>query len=389
MSAIQNQDSNRSIPRLSCLSKEQFINEYQLSGKPVIISRLPSDWGPFGTWTPASLSQRLKDKQVQVATAQAGIFHYDPTQGRGFHLTHQTFQEAVKEICTPAGNTGVYIMQQSIQQSFPELVDDIVPPEILGNEQSAIQFWFGSAKNLTPLHHDPLNNFFLQIYGRKRFTLYDRCFFEELYPFPMDAEFSHISHVNPDELDIEKYPRVRHAMRYDLILEPGELLFLPAFWWHQVRSLDISISVNFWTAPSLKDCLCPAGLRLLSSEYEKDRLASIGAPFRSNQGYLPVARKALSLGAYWPAILLAAADIEHTLQQLSAQYGISVNTERGRKSFSEINHELKETGVYSETQAQVLAYLDGIVDQARKQDNHLFNEDDVRNILNIVEKLIS
>jgi hypothetical protein len=29
---------------------------------------------------------------------------------------------------------------------------------------------------------------------------------------------------------------------------PGELLYIPRFWWHQVRSLDFSVSVNYWWA---------------------------------------------------------------------------------------------------------------------------------------------
>ncbi len=34
---------------------------------------------------------------------------------------------------------------------------------------------------------------------------------------------------------------------YDIILEPGDVLFVPKHWWHFVTSLDsITISVNSW-----------------------------------------------------------------------------------------------------------------------------------------------
>ena len=32
---------------------------------------------------------------------------------------------------------------------------------------------------------------------------------------------------------------------YELIFEPGELLLLPAGWWHEVTALETSISIGF------------------------------------------------------------------------------------------------------------------------------------------------
>lgn len=48
-------------------------------------------------------------------------------------------------------------------------------------------------------------------------------------------------------------------------LEPGDILFLPAFWWHNVVSLDASISVNYWWRPPLSACLYPNFFRMVSS----------------------------------------------------------------------------------------------------------------------------
>jgi ribosomal protein L16 Arg81 hydroxylase len=31
----------------------------------------------------------------------------------------------------------------------------------------------------------------------------------------------------------------------DVILEPGETLFMPVGWWHHARALDVSITVTF------------------------------------------------------------------------------------------------------------------------------------------------
>lgn len=40
-------------------------------------------------------------------------------------------------------------------------------------------------------------------------------------------------------LEVEKCPGV-------VVLEPGDVLFVPRGWWHFVESLELSISVNVW-----------------------------------------------------------------------------------------------------------------------------------------------
>jgi Cupin-like domain len=44
------------------------------------------------------------------------------------------------------------------------------------------------------------------------------------------------------------FPIFCNARPIRLILEPGDALYLPRLWWHQMRSLDFSISVSHWWA---------------------------------------------------------------------------------------------------------------------------------------------
>jgi len=293
------------IPTVPPPTRAQFEQEYLAPARPVVIKA--GLGGGLARWTPESLAERLGDKPVSASISQSGVFHYDPVAVRKFRVVRRTFRQAVAEI--GSGTHGaMYLMQQSIHENFPELAGDVRPPELLGDAPAAPHFWFGSADNVTPLHHDPLTNLFLQVYGRKRFTLFDARQFEELYPFPASAHHSHLSYVDIENPDLERFPLFAAAHRYEATLGPGDLLFLPAFWWHHVRSLDVSISLNFWSAPALKDCLTPAGLRLLMTVYERDRLATMGAPFRAaDGGFLESACEVFRLGRRWPAVLLASA----------------------------------------------------------------------------------
>ena len=52
------------------------------------------------------------------------------------------------------------------------------------------------------------------------------------------------SDVDVDEPDTRRHPRFARAHRYQIVLAPGEALFVPVGWWHHVVGLDMSISVS-------------------------------------------------------------------------------------------------------------------------------------------------
>jgi hypothetical protein len=365
------------VERVGWLAPEAFAARYARPGWPVIVSRPIAEWGAVSEWKPARLVDRLGDKRVKVAIAAGGVFDYDPAASNTFHHAALTFREAAAMILSAPAENGVYLMQQSIAQSFPELAGDVRPPELLRGELAAAHFWFGSAGNVTPLHYDPLDNYFLQVCGRKRFLIFSPHCFDELYPFPASARFSHISHVDAERPDLGKHPRFAGAQSWEALLGPGDLLYLPPFWWHHVRSLDVSISLNFWSAPSLAHCLVPAGLRLLLTVYERDRLATMGAPFRGRGGFLATAREVSAMGWRWPAVLLASAALELPLRAACRERGIPERTSEGPRPLAEINRELARADAYGPQAEATIAALCGMFDRARLGREELFTADEV------------
>ena len=54
--------------------------------------------------------------------------------------------------------------------------------------------------------------------------------------------------LNPD---LERFPLFTRARRLECTLTPGDVLFMPAFWWHEVQSQpdtreNRNMAVNFW-----------------------------------------------------------------------------------------------------------------------------------------------
>jgi lysine-specific demethylase 8 len=58
--------------------------------------------------------------------------------------------------------------------------------------------------------------------------------------------------VDPDSVDLIKYPGLKDVEFYFVQMEPGDCLYIPYKWYHHVRSYDRNIAVNVWWAPLLQ-----------------------------------------------------------------------------------------------------------------------------------------
>ena len=94
-------------------------------------------------------------------------------------------------------------------------------------------------------------NFLCQVFGRKEVVLFAptpaneavlRPFSSTLHPHLRNTSMLDLA----DAKVLEENPDLQKASWSHVILRPGEALFIPKGWWHFVRSLDPSLSVNFW-----------------------------------------------------------------------------------------------------------------------------------------------
>ena len=118
---------------------------------------------------------------------------------------------------------------------WPTYFDKMGPP----------RFWVGPAGTVTPLHCDYDDNIFAQVWGRKRIFLSPPHHDVFLYPSEANAILFG-SPFDPEAPDFERFPLARQATMIECIVEPGDMLYVPAGWYHQVRALTFSLSSNRW-----------------------------------------------------------------------------------------------------------------------------------------------
>lgn len=107
------------------------------------------------------------------------------------------------------------------------------------------RYWLGPAGTVTPLHCDYDDNIFAQVWGTKRIFLAPPHHDEFLYvreanPLLFGSPF------DPEQPDFDRYPRARRAALVECVVRPGEMLYVPAGWYHQVRASTFALSVNRW-----------------------------------------------------------------------------------------------------------------------------------------------
>ena len=54
------------------------------------------------------------------------------------------------------------------------------------------------------------------------------------------------SAVDVEHPDLDRFPEFSLATAYEVIVGPGDFVYIPAKCWHYVRALTPSISINFW-----------------------------------------------------------------------------------------------------------------------------------------------
>ncbi|KAL3916326.1 MAG: hypothetical protein SGPRY_006867 [Prymnesium sp.] len=109
--------------------------------------------------------------------------------------------------------------------------------------------WLSTPGVRTHTHFDSDPNFFVQLIGRKRFVLWAPNQSATMCPFPRLHPLWHKSRADfekPD-LTVPSCERYNESIAVVVEVNPGDVLFVPQFWWHTVETLSPSPSLSLST----------------------------------------------------------------------------------------------------------------------------------------------
>ncbi len=231
------------IERKVKLTRQEFLRDYYSTNRPVIIQGAMDNWAALSKWKPDWLKENFGDRIVEVQANRQSDRLYEINMDK--HKKNVLFRDYIDMITSHASTNDFYMTASNMSQNMEALKElwndiDMLPEYLDVNSDRRGFLWFGPAGTITPLHHDLTNNFMAQVSGRKLIKLVSAC----QMPYVYNHQHCY-SQIDMENIDYERYPLFKNANVMELILEPGEVLFLPVGCWHYVRGLDISITMSF------------------------------------------------------------------------------------------------------------------------------------------------
>jgi hypothetical protein len=232
------------VERRSRLSRDEFLERYVWPARPVVVTDLAEDWPARTRWTPHDLKERFGDVEVEVQDGRDSDRRYEANK---LQLRRRVrLGEFVDRVFAGGPTNDCYLTANNEALKDPRLaalLDDIgTLPPYCDRARLAAQssLWVGPAGAITPLHHDTIMLMHTQIVGRKRWRF--------ISPLDTPRVYNHVgvfSEVDLEQPDLERHPDIALVSIMETVVEPGETVFLPLSWWHQVASLDPCISFSF------------------------------------------------------------------------------------------------------------------------------------------------
>ena len=260
-----------SLKRVQLTSKADCNDLYLNSSVPVLIEGFVNTWPAFGKWTPEFLASGCWGKrEVPIATISDGDYVRGEINNmplRKYLRLVETMEGSTegKLISNTAEHTKLthYLAQVSLAKYFPELLEDVALPPFFPNETAGSTALYVGGTLFSQLHYHPYGSATLSVlFGSKRVRLFAPDQGHYLYPNSWFSSLPHISKTHHKDPDPTKYPKFAQAESIVVTVLPGEMLFIPIYWWHSIENIGVSISTtSFWSRNWKSRFLPPPGAR--------------------------------------------------------------------------------------------------------------------------------
>lgn len=239
-----------------------FARDVVSSYAPVVIRGLVRDWPAVSAArqsTEAVAEHLLRFDRGAVAEVFVGppdiggrFFYSADMKGFNFERRRGAFGELLRyllRIVDMDEAPSVYAGALETTETLPGFAE-ANPLPLLAGLDAPPRIWLGNPSTIST-HFDVSDNVACVAAGRRRFTLFPPDQIHNLYVGPLDRTVAGqpTSMVELNAPDFERFPRFREALAAALTaeLEPGDAIYIPALWWHQVEATaPFNALVNYW-----------------------------------------------------------------------------------------------------------------------------------------------
>ena len=255
----------RPLPEISVEHMGELEKEFVSTQKPVVIRGLVANWPVTAASDESAIATlksigatkpSLKVGVVEVRSREGGEIGYtDDGSALNFTRSSMVFDRFIRKLESflDAENAMSLALQSAyLDEVFPALELKVPSPPWQQNIRPRV--WIGNRSGVRA-HFDDADNIACVAMGRRRFTLFPPGQIENLYIGPIDHTPAGAPTSMPRiNADLARYPKLEkaHAAGLQAELAPGDAIFIPALWWHQVEALSgVNMLVNYWWGGAL------------------------------------------------------------------------------------------------------------------------------------------
>ena len=229
------------LDTLDAVGPHHFYHHYYDANRPAKLRGLIDHWPALARWSLDHFAAAAGDAMVEAQVERERDPDYE--LAKDDHRRLVRFAELIDWLRKDEASNDIYLTAYNSGTNAAALAPlwgDMTPIALLdGTRTRDGFFWLGPKGTLTPWHHDLTNNLLVQVIGRKRVRMAPPWAF---------ARMRNSRHCFSDWGN-EALPAGDGDSAVPPVLEtvigPGEAIFLPVGWWHQVEALDLSASMSF------------------------------------------------------------------------------------------------------------------------------------------------
>lgn len=236
------------IERRAKVDIDEFQKTFRDQGRPVVMTAMTENWPLMRrTWEEVA---SLLDGCMGAVQGEGDA---DKAFGGGRAVYYADIGEFIRDEALSEERASVEFAAY-LGTPCPDLLADeySLPPYYSAEDYLPPRLWIGPPGIRTPLHRDLGDNFLAQVFGTKEIVMVSpdqRPNVSEIANYFVGGQ----EPFNIDDIDSQKFPNAARASLLRLSLHPGETLFIPEGWFHEVRSDDpnfsLTTSVRYWRTP--------------------------------------------------------------------------------------------------------------------------------------------
>ena len=250
----------RRIPEITIDGHADLDVRLREATTPFVVRGLIADWPMVRAGRRSSRAARdyiqrhARDLPFAVSVGMPGSggrLFYDDALAMNFQMLRAKLPEIFARIDANEGAAdahAIYLASIDMHQFFTGLHE--ANHVALGDRTPLASIWMGTRTRIAA-HNDVPDNLACVAVGQRRFTVFPRDQFRNLYLGPVDNTPAGraVSMVDFHDPDFAAHPRFQDALAQGQVaeLEAGDALYIPAMWWHHVEGLsDFNVLVNYW-----------------------------------------------------------------------------------------------------------------------------------------------